>query len=260
MPESVGDPPDDVLLRDGVLEDVSRFAHAFARDASLRISAATSASVVAGAGACRYSVTAAMSAAFQPPVIRPSEFAPAVDGFHEDETGVSEQASRVAQRDGLSAGGLQRRNPLDRLGRESSAQSLHCELHLGLVAPCDQVDGLQVALLAHSPEPTPRCTRTEMLPPVRLEHDAAILVGAEQLQARRREQCVQRVRLRKPVDVLPADLDHRKTRPEDAQLAGQSCVGRPVMRDLEHLDAGEREARRDVRLGVRGEQDVNIAE
>ena len=61
------------------------------------------------------------------------------------------------------------------------------------------------------------------------------------------------------VVVVRADRDHRDPRAQHAQEVGEPRVLGSVVGDLQHLDGPEAQPRRDVTLGVGGEEDVDRA-
>src|SRR5207342_2385937 len=91
--------------------------------------------------------------------------------------------------------------------------------------------------------------RTHRDPPaVRLEHDAAVLVGAVEAQPWAVAERGQRGRRRMAVLVVEAAGDDRHGRPQLAQFVREPRIGRAVVRDLEDLNPGRQQARGHVRL------------
>ena len=79
-------------------------------------------------------------------------FLPApVDVRDEHEPGVTEQASRVTERDDVRTGCLERRDDLDRLVEEPGAEASNGVLDLGSIAARDQICRLQRWPVAHAP-------------------------------------------------------------------------------------------------------------
>src|SRR5918995_4504419 len=89
---------------------------------------------------------------------------------------------------------------------------------------------------------------------IRLEHDAAILVGAVQLEPRAVAEGRERRGRWVPVVVVATTGDDGDGRPQLSQLGGQSGIGGAVVGDLEDLDVPRDERRGDVRLRVGGQE------
>ena len=85
---------------------------------------------------------------------------PAIDALDHHEPGVAEQTADVAQRRGVRAGHLLRRDELDSLGLEVAPEARERGLDLGAIAAGEQVDRLQVWGGGHDLHPTQRPFRT----------------------------------------------------------------------------------------------------
>ena len=143
---------------------------------------------------------------------------------------VAEQAARVAERDDVGAGRLERRDDLDRLGHEPRPQALHRRLDLGPVAA--RRSGRRASEAGRSLTAlyrTRRSVRTVSARPSDSSTIAAALVGAVDARARARAERRQRVGPRVAVVVVGADGDHRDAWPE--HRAARSASPDPTSRD-----------------------------
>ena len=142
LPEALGDPCCRPRLATSY---TSRpVAHAFASGASFFTSRPTSASTVSGAGAAEVGDDRLDVGGLPAVAELALGVGPAVDVVDDDETPVTEQAARIAERDDVGARRLERGDALDRLGHEMRAQPCDGRLDLRAVAAGDQVGGLQL--------------------------------------------------------------------------------------------------------------------
>ena len=185
--------------------------------------------------------------------------APPVHAFDEHEPRVAEEAAGVAEGGDLATRLLLCADDLRRLGLEVAAKPPERRFDLGPVAAGEQIDRLERGRVGHdasllnapnAPRSAGRPTRARRDRPRRCGTGAARAVAERSQRGRRRM----------AVFVVAAAGDDRHGRPQLAQFIREPGIGRAVVGDLQNLDAARQQRRGHVRLGVGGQQRIDLAE
>ena len=240
-----------VPLRHVVGEHLARLGDSL-RERRVRLQlAATSASTVPGAGVARYAATAFTSAAFQ--LARTSG-----DDRRAGPRAAEEAAARcraATASSPLARGARAARPPPRRRGGGGAASARPI---FGPVAAGEQVDGLRARRSATAPAYS--TLRPDAEPsPVRLDRDAPVQVGAVQAAARRRASSAASVdgaRMAVVVVRVPQEMTATAGR-SSLQLAASPGSAEPWCATFRISTAAGEQARRDVGLGVGGQERVD---